>query len=84
MVNVMCWVLYLTNFETEKIEFYYNRVEDKFVRQFNSQCAFLDEKSCLEKEELNIVGLESASGTMDYPRKLLINIITDVFTESGQ
>lgn len=84
MVKVKCWVLYLISFETDKIEFYYNHVEDKFDRQFNIQCAFLDEKSCLEKgESLSIVGLESGTGTMDYPRELLVEIITDAFYGNG-
>lgn len=84
MIKVTTWALYLGNEDTGMPVFYYNHEKDCFNRKFSSHCAFLDEKSCIEKQsELKIEGLRWAKGAMDYPKDLMVEIVTDVFTENG-
>lgn len=84
MVAVSTWVLCLCDENTELPSYYYNPNTDAFQRNFNTECAFLEEKMCLEKQkELNVEGLQMVKGSMDYPKELLIEIIMESFEESG-
>lgn len=84
MVQISTWVLCLCDENTNSPMFYYNQEEDIFQRNFTIWCAFLDEKTCVEKQStLNIEGVQVVTGTMDYPKELLTNIIVETFTENG-
>lgn len=84
MVAVSTWALCLCDENTELPTYYYNPNTDSFQRNFNTECAFLEEKMCLEKQgELNVEGVRTIKGTMDYPKNLLVGIIIEAFEESG-
>lgn len=84
IVKVSTWILCLCDENTDLPTFYYNNKNDAFQRNFNTDCAFLEEKMCLEKQNaLNVDGVQMVKGTMDYPKELLVDIITEVFSETG-
>ncbi|MDE0582208.1 hypothetical protein ON064_04000 [Planococcus sp. A6] len=84
MVKVESWILYLGDYDTEEPAFYYNPSTDAFDRKFTTVCAFHSEREAKVKElDLNLEGLQIAKGTFDFPREALIEIVTQVFEESG-
>ena len=84
MVKISTWVLCLCDENTDMPTFYYNHEEDVFQRGFTNKCAFLDEKTCLEKQSvMNLEGVQVVKGTTDYPKEQLKKIIGDFFAEEG-
>lgn len=84
MIQVTTWVLCLCDESTDLPTFYYNQLEDIFQRNFSNQCAFVNEKTCLEKQNaLNLEGVQVVKGSIDYPKELLMNIIVETFAENG-
>lgn len=84
MIHVITWALCLCDENNGLPTFYYNQSEEIFQRNFSNQCAFLDEKTCLEKQSaLNLEGVQVVKGRMDYPKELLMSSIVEVFAENG-